>query len=173
MANKLMIVALTLLVAACSNAGNGGSSSAGSTANASAAVGKPAPDWSDPLVSGNGALTMAQLRGKPVFMDFFATWCPPCNAEAPMVNAAYKQYASQGLQVIGVDVQENAQKAKQFVDQHQLTYPAVVDSGTLSDQYRINGMPVGVFIDKTGVVRKIEVGQLSPEQLNADIKSIL
>jgi len=116
---------------------------------------------------------MAQLRGKPVFMDFFATWCPPCNAEAPMVNAAYKQYASQGLQVVGVDVQENAQKAKQFVDQHQLTYPAVVDSGTLSDQYHINGMPVGVFIDKSGVVRKIEIGQLSPATLNADIKSIL
>ena len=53
------------------------------------------------------------------------------------------------------------------------TYPAVVDSGTLSDQYHINGMPVGVFIDKTGVVKKIEIGELSPEQLTADIKSIL
>ena len=167
-----MIAALALVVAACSNGGNssGGKSS---NANATAQVGQAAPDWSDPLVSGNGALTMAQLRGRPVFMDFFATWCPPCNAEAPMVNAAYKMYGPQGLQVIGVDVQENAQKAKQFVDQHQLTYPAVVDSGTLSDQYRINGMPVGVFIDKTGVVRKIEIGQLSPDQLNADIKSIL
>jgi len=154
---------------ACSGCGN----SSGNGANATAQVGQAAPDWSDPLVSGSGSLTMAQLRGKPVFMDFFATWCPPCNAEAPMVNAAYKRYASQGLQVIGVDVQENAQKAKQFVDQHQLTYPAVVDSGTLSDQYKINGMPVGVFIDKTGVVRKIEVGQLSPDQLSADIKSIL
>ncbi|HEX8805856.1 MAG TPA: TlpA disulfide reductase family protein [Candidatus Aquilonibacter sp.] len=171
MAKNWMIGAgLAFALAAC--AGNSGGS-ANSTANATAHVGQAAPDWTDPLVRGSGSLTMAQLRGKPVFMDFFATWCPPCNAEAPMVNAAYKQYAQQGLQVIGVDVQENAQKAKQFVDQHQLTYPAVVDSGTLSDQYRINGMPVGVFIDKSGVVRKIVVGQLSPEQLNADIKSIL
>jgi cytochrome c biogenesis protein CcmG, thiol:disulfide interchange protein DsbE len=167
----VIVTALLLAVVACSNGGSGGNTK--TNANATAHVGQAAPDWTDPLVSGNGSLAMAQLRGKPVFMDFFATWCPPCNAEAPMVNAAYKQYAQQGLQVIGVDVQENAQKAKQFVDQHQLTYPAVVDSGTLSDQYRINGMPVGVFIDKTGVVRKIEVGQLSPEQLNADIKSIL
>jgi cytochrome c biogenesis protein CcmG, thiol:disulfide interchange protein DsbE len=168
MANKLMIAALALLMAACSN--NAGGSSG---ANATAKVGQTAPNWSDPLVSGSGSLSMAQLRGRPVFMDFFATWCPPCNAEAPMVNAAYKQFGPQGLQVIGVDVQENAAKAKQFVDQHQLAYPAVVDSGTLSDQYRINGMPVGVFIDKNGVVKKIEVGQLSPEQLNADIQSIL
>jgi cytochrome c biogenesis protein CcmG, thiol:disulfide interchange protein DsbE len=167
MAKNWMIVAgAVLAVAACS-------SNTSSGANATAQVGQAAPDWTDPLVSGTGSVTMAQLRGKPVFMDFFATWCPPCNAEAPMVNAAYKQYAAQGLQVIGVDVQENAQKAKQFVDAHQLTYPAIVDSGTLSDQYRINGMPVGVFIDKGGVVRKIVVGQLSPQQLNADIKSIL
>jgi cytochrome c biogenesis protein CcmG, thiol:disulfide interchange protein DsbE len=172
MAKNLMIAAaLLLVVTACNgNGAKGGGASGG--ANATAQVGQAAPDWSDPLVAG-GSLSMAQLRGRPVFMDFFATWCPPCNAEAPMVNAAYKMYGPQGLQVIGVDVQENAQKAKQFVDAHQLTYPAVVDSGTLSDQYRINGMPVGVFIDKTGVVRKIEVGQLSPDQLNADIKSIL
>lgn len=168
--NWMVVAALVLAATACSGNSSGGSKSG---TNATAQVGQAAPDWSDPLVVGSGSLTMAQLRGRPVFMDFFATWCPPCNAEAPMVNAAYKMYGPQGLQVIGVDVQENAQKAKQFVDQHQLTYPAVVDSGTLSDQYRINGMPVGVFIDKTGVVRKIEVGQLSPEQLNADIKSIL
>ncbi len=157
-----MIAAAALLLAGCNGHGVG----------ATARIGESAPDWKDPLVSG-GSLTMAQLRGKPVFMDFFATWCPPCNDEAPEVNAAYKAYASQGLQVIGVDVEENAQKAKQFVEQHQLTYPAVVDSGTLSDLYSINGMPVGVFIDKAGVIRRIEVGQLSSAQLTADIKSIL
>jgi peroxiredoxin len=162
MAKRLMVTAAVLLLAACANGG------VGSTAR----IGQAAPDWKDPLVSG-GSLSMTQLRGKPVFMDFFATWCPPCNDEAPEVNAAYKQYAPQGLQVIGVDVEENAQKAKQFVDEHQLTYPAVVDTGTLSDLYSINGMPVGVFIDKNGVIRRIEVGQLSSAQLNADIKSIL
>jgi len=161
MAKQLMIVVAVALLAACS----GG---VGTTAR----IGQVAPDWKDPLVSG-GSMSMAQLRGKPVFMDFFATWCPPCNDEAPEVNAAYEEYKSQGLQVIGVDVEETAKKAKQFVNAHQLSYPAVVDSGTLSDLYSINGMPVGVFIDKNGVIRKIEVGQLSSTELNADIKSIL
>lgn len=157
-----MIAAALALLAACNGHGVG----------TTARIGEAAPDWKDPLVNG-GSLSMAQLRGKPVFMDFFATWCPPCNDEAPEINAAYEQYKPQGLQVIGVDVEENAQKAKQFVAQHQLTYPAVVDSGTLSDLYSINGMPVGAFIDKNGVIRRIEVGQLSAAQLNADIKSIL
>jgi cytochrome c biogenesis protein CcmG, thiol:disulfide interchange protein DsbE len=159
-----MLVALAVTLASCGNAGSSG--------NQTAHVGSPAPSFTDPLVSG-GALSMSKLIGKPVMMDFFATWCPPCNAEAPEVEAAYHKYAPQGLQVIGVDVQENADKAKLFVTQHNLTYPALVDSGTLSDAYQINGMPVTVFIDKTGVVRKIQVGQMTQAQMDADIQAVM
>lgn len=153
------------MLSAC---GGGGTSDADATAH----VGQAAPNFSDPLVGG-GTMTMAKLRGKPLFLDFFATWCPPCNQEAPEVNKAYETYAGRGLQVVGVDVQENAAKAEQFVREHGLTYPAVVDSGLLSDQYQVNGMPIGVFIDKNGVVKKIEVGELSKEQLDTDIQAIL
>jgi cytochrome c biogenesis protein CcmG/thiol:disulfide interchange protein DsbE len=160
---RLTTIVLLFALVACSGGGAN---------NAIASVGATAPAFTEPLASG-GTLSMDQLRGKPLFLDFFATWCGPCNAEAPEVNAAYRRYASQGLQVVGVDVQENAAKAKQFIAQHKLSYPAVVDSGTLSDAYRINGMPVSVFIDKTGVVRKIEIGQLSQAKIDADVQAIL
>jgi cytochrome c biogenesis protein CcmG, thiol:disulfide interchange protein DsbE len=137
-----------------------------------ASVGAPAPAFSEPTVAGP-TLTMDSLKGKPVFLDFFATWCPPCNAEAPDVNDIAKTYGPKGLQVVGVDVLENAAKAKKFVDQHHLSYPAVVDAGALRDAYNINGMPVAVFIDKNGVVKKIETGELSKDEMLADVKAIL
>ncbi len=137
-----------------------------------ASVGSVAPAFSEPTVAGN-TLTMAALKGKPVYLNFFATWCPPCNEEAPDVAAVSKEFAPQGLQVVGVDVLENASRAKKFVDEHHITYPAVVDSGALRDAYNINGMPVHVFIDKNGVVKKIEVGELSKAEMIADVKMIL
>lgn len=116
---------------------------------------------------------MASLVGKPLWLNFFATWCGPCNEEAPTIAAVSTQFAPRGLQIVGVDVAENATAAKAFVDKHHLNYPAVIDSGVLMDAYHINGMPVSVFIDKTGVVRKIEVGELSRDEMEADVKSIL
>jgi len=137
-----------------------------------AALGAPAPSFSEPTVAGT-TLTMASLAGKPVWLNFFATWCPPCNEEAPAVSAVASEYSAAGLQVVGVDVLENADKAKQFVDKHHLGYPAVVDAGSLRDAYNINGMPVNVFIDKSGVVRAIEIGELSRSEMEADVKKVL
>jgi cytochrome c biogenesis protein CcmG, thiol:disulfide interchange protein DsbE len=163
------LLALSLALAACSGSTTSSQSGGGSK---TAQEGKPAPPWTEPLIDGKN-LTMASLVGKPVYLNFFATWCPPCNAEAPDVNAVQREFASQGLHVIGVDVLENAAKAKTFVRQHHLDYPAVVDSGTLRDEYQINGMPVHVFIDAHGIVRKIAVGELSKSQMEADVRTIL
>lgn len=156
--------ALALTLAACSSAGHAPSKVAH--------VGEPAPSWTQPTASG-GTLSLSALRGKPVYLNFFATWCPPCNEEAPDINALQKRYAPRGLQVVGVDELENAKKAAQFVRKYGLGYPAVVDDGTLGDQYRVNGLPVHVFIDRGGVVRKIVVGEMSKTQIAAAIEAIL
>ncbi|MGA8327223.1 MAG: TlpA disulfide reductase family protein [Candidatus Cybelea sp.] len=159
-------LAVACVLAACGRGGNSTESSASQSQTAH--VGQPAPSWSEPSVPGP-TLSLASLHGKAIYLNFFATWCPPCNEEAPSINALARKYGPQGLQVVGVDVLENARKAGSFRSGHNLVYPVVVDSGTLRNQYNVNGLPVHVFIDRSGIVRKIVVGELSPEAMRANI----
>ena len=137
-----------------------------------AQVAKPAPDWTQPLSTG-GTLTLSSLRGRPVYLNFFATWCPPCKDEAPYINTLQKQYASRGLQVVGIDELESAPQAESFRKQFHLVYPAVVDNGTLQAQYLINGLPVHVFIGRDGVIRKIVAGEMAHAEVLSAVRSIL
>lgn len=166
-ASLAIVVALTL--AACARGANASSSS---SVPEVAHVGSPAPDWSEPSIPGP-TLGFSSLRGKAIYLNFFATWCPPCNEEAPAIDALAREYAARGVAIVGVDVLENAQKAAQFRTGHKLSYPIVVDGGTLRGQYRVNGLPVHVFIDRSGIVRKIVVGELSPAMMRGDIESVL
>jgi cytochrome c biogenesis protein CcmG/thiol:disulfide interchange protein DsbE len=160
-----LAAALLLFLPACSGHGGDGSTVA--------QTGQPAPNWTQPTSTGS-KLTLSSLRGKAVYLNFFATWCPPCNEEAPDINALQKKYASQGLQVVGVDELEDAKKAAQFVHKYGLIYPAVVDGdGTLQTQYNVNGLPVHVFITRSGIIKKIFAGEMSKAQIESDIRSIL
>jgi peroxiredoxin len=135
-------------------------------------IGKPAPDWTMPTSTG-GTLSLSSLRGKPVYLNFFATWCPPCKDEAPFINKMQQQYAARGLQVVGIDELESASQAEGFRKQFHLVYPAVADSGTLQGQYLINGLPVHVFIGRDGVIRKIVAGEMSHADIQKNVQSIL
>ena len=137
-----------------------------------AQVTQPAPDWTQPLSTG-GTLTLSSLRGKPVYLNFFATWCPPCKDEAPFINKMQQQYASRGLHVVGVDELESAAQAESFRKQFHLVYPAVVDGGTLQGQYLVNGLPVHVFIGRDGVIRKMVAGEMAHAEIQKAVQSIL
>jgi peroxiredoxin len=137
-----------------------------------AQVGHPAPAWTEPSIPGP-TISLTALRGKPIYLNFFATWCPPCAQEAPAIDALSRDFASAGLRVVGVDVLENARKAALFRTEHHLSYPVVVDTGTLRSQYEINGLPVHVFIDRSGIVRKIVVGELSPAAMRENVERIV
>lgn len=163
---KILSIAALVTLAACASGGQNG------TSNAHAQKGKPAPDFKLPLSTG-GTLALNSLHGKPVYLNFFATWCPPCNEEAPDVNALQKKYAARGFTVVGVDELENAQSAESFRKKFSLVYPAVVDGGALQEQYAVNGLPVHVFIDRNGVVQSIVEGELSKTQIEKRIQAIL
>ncbi|MGA8383753.1 MAG: TlpA disulfide reductase family protein, partial [Candidatus Cybelea sp.] len=122
MADRIRASAIVLAcaLAACAHAGSADSTGAAKVAR----VGEPAPPWTEPSLPGP-SLSLAALRGKAVYLNFFASWCPPCNAEAPAIDSIARDYAAQGLQVVGVDVLENARKAADFRNEHHLTYPVL------------------------------------------------
>ncbi|MDP9018112.1 MAG: TlpA family protein disulfide reductase [Candidatus Eremiobacteraeota bacterium] len=138
-----------------------------------AQAGKPAPQFSAPLSTG-GTFNLAALHGKAVYLNFFANWCPPCNEEAPDVNALQKQYRKRGFVVIGVDERESASRANDFIHKYGLTYKAVVDdSGSILAPYGAIGLPVHVFIDRKGKIKLVRNGELSKADMEKAIKSIL
>jgi cytochrome c biogenesis protein CcmG, thiol:disulfide interchange protein DsbE len=172
----MRLTAAIVVVALLAGCGGGSGSHNGAAQDAQAPqvahIGSPAPDWSEPE-AGGGTLALSSLKGKAVYLNFFASWCPPCNEEAPAINALQKKYGPRGLQVVGVDVLENEASAEKFRNEHRLLYPALVDSGTLRDQYDINGLPVHVFIDRSGVVKNIVVGELSPAEMDENVQRII
>lgn len=163
--------ACAFAIALVSCAGTNASKNA-SAADAHARVGSAAPTWSEATTQGS-QLGLASLHGKVTYLNFFATWCPPCNEEAPAIEALQREFGPRGLQVVGVDVLENARKANQFRQSHHLSFPVVVDDGTLRNQYAVNGLPVHVFIDRAGIVRKVVVGELSAQGMRANVLALL
>lgn len=164
-----LVIAATCLTAAC---GHGNGSDSKTSSSDRARVGRTAPSWSEPSIPGPN-LSLASLRGNAVYLNFFASWCPPCNAEAPAIDTLSQNYAARGLRVVGVDVLESARKAAAFRSDHHLSYPVVIDTGALRNQYEVNGLPVHVFIDRGGIVRKIVVGELSPAGMRANVEAVL
>lgn len=135
--------------------------------------GKPAPVFTAPFASG-GTFKLTSLRGKAVYLNFFANWCPPCNAEAPDVNALQKKYQRRGFIVIGVDERENADRAKEFLKKNGLVYKAVLDqNGDVLAPYGAIGLPVHVFIDRRGNIKYLRNGEMSKSEMESAIKSIL
>lgn len=143
------------------------------TAFAAPKVGQPAPEFTLPTTDGK-TLTLASLRGKPVYLNFYATWCPPCNEEAPAIGKFSEKYKPRGLTVVGINELENPQKAKEFLDKHHLSYTAVVDSdGKAGKEYGALGLPVHIFINRAGTVSSFRYGEMDPGEIESAIKSIL
>jgi peroxiredoxin len=136
-------------------------------------AGQAAPAFSLPKAAGNGVVTMASLRRKPVYLNFFANWCAPCNEEAPSIVELYKKYRGRGLVTVGVDELESPKKALEFANKYHYPFAVVVDDGKMGKDYGVLGMPVHVFIDRSGKISTYRLGEMSPLEIEAAIKKIL
>jgi peroxiredoxin len=164
----VFIGALLLVMGACNQIptsfGNllGGTTREASGRPTQARVGELAPEIDLPTLTGE-RIVLSQLVGKPVVVNFWATWCPPCRAEFPTLVRKYKQYQDQGLVIIGVNTQDtnSDEGIRTFMQNTLVNFPIVRDRDErVTRAYNVRGLPTSVFIDRQGIIREIIVGGL-------------
>ena len=132
-------------------------------------VGEPAPDFALQNLEGR-VVRLSDFRGQTVLLNFWATWCAPCRQEFPEFVSAYERNKDGGLVIIGVNIKENLASIRKFVDDFGAKFPIVVDAdGSVSSQYRIQGLPVSWFIDKEGVLRSQVIGLVTKGLLRTNL----
>jgi thiol-disulfide isomerase/thioredoxin len=134
--------------------------------------GQPAPDFTTKTLH-DKKLALAAYRGKPVYLDFFASWCAPCLEETPTIVKLSKKYAKSGLVVIGLDDDESGARAESFRDRYKIPFPVAIVNQKLLDSYGVIALPVHVFIDRRGTIKAYRLGEMSSRQIEAAIESIL
>ena len=141
-----------------------------------ATPGKKAPDINLPTLTG-GRFDLSKLRGNAVVVSFWGTWCPPCRKEFPELVRVQAEHAQSGLRVVAVngrDQEESIDDVERFVSAFAVTFPVALDKrGSVRRAYRIVGQPTTVFIDSSGVVRKVHVGLIERDELDKGIALIL
>ena len=134
---------------------------------------KPAPAFSLTLFQGT-VLRLDELRGKVVFLNFWASWCPPCRAEARMLEAAWRGYKGQGVVFLGINIQDKEEAARKFLEEFDVTYPNGMDPGSkIAIDYGVWGLPETFIIDREGRITYKHVGALGAETVIAKVDEAL
>lgn len=137
--------------------------------------GFPAPDFTLETLAGD-TLSLSGQRGAPVIINFWASWCPPCRAEMPAMQAIYNDYGEQiVLLAVNATRQDNLGDIRDFVADYSLTFPILLDAdGSAYQQYGIISLPTTFFIDADGIIREVVVGgPMTEAGLRVRIESLL
>ncbi len=122
--------------------------------------GQQAPDFTLPdIAEGRPPITLSALRGKTVYVDFWASWCAPCLRSMPLINELYAKYREQGFEVIAINVDDPIEDGREFLLDTPLDYLIAADpKGEMLGAYAVRGMPTSFLIDRDGVVRLVHMG---------------
>ncbi len=157
MKRVLNIIAVLLVVSAAFS----GVLMAGCTGSASEhgpEIGKLAPDFTLNRLDGQ-EVSLSSFRGRPVLLNFWATWCGPCRIEMPLLQGVYEKWAGTGLVLLAVNLQEGPSEVKEFVESAGYTFPVLLSPGNdVPLAYNIRGIPATFFVDADGVIRDVKIG---------------
>jgi len=133
-------------------------------------VGKLAPDFELNTLDGQ-SIALSQLKGTPVVVNFWATWCGPCRHEMPFLQQIYEDWPEETLVLLTINIAESSSKVAQFMQSEGFSFTVLLDSNAnVAQKYNVMGIPSTFFIDKDGVIQKIKVG---PFRSKAEIETIL
>lgn len=146
---------------------------AGEPSITKAEEGQPAPDFT--LSASDGTTyRLSELRGRPVMINFWATWCGPCKEEMPAIDEAYQAYKGSGFIVLAVNVEESAAPVDRYVSKLKLTFPVLLDpSGSVSARYRVRSLPTTVFVRPDGIIDGMRAGSYSRRLLLGRIEQFI
>ncbi len=144
-------------------------------------VGKPAPDFAMRLLDAGqtgsqegGEFRLSDHEGRPVVINFWASWCPPCRQESPSFERLWRRYRDAGVLFVGVDIQDEVADAEAYVREFGLTFPNGVDpDGAITVEYGVIGLPVTFFIGSSGLVEGRWVGAIPEDKLEEWVETLL
>jgi cytochrome c biogenesis protein CcmG, thiol:disulfide interchange protein DsbE len=150
-------------------------------------AGSEAPPFELPQLDGEGRISSSDLQGQPVVLNFWASWCAPCREEAPLLEKAWREYRSDGVVFLGVNIKDSESDARRFVEQFDITYPVVRDENLdLATDLGVYGLPETFFVDHQWRLlatssaeqvgeegNTVVLGAISEEQLRSNVEILI
>ncbi len=166
---RVLLILAVFGMLACGPAEESPAPGPGSAPEASSESGPTAPDFTLESLEGS-SVSLAQLRGKVVVLDFWATWCPPCEFQIPILNEVHAKLAAGDVAILGISVDTaGADKVREYLQAHPADYPILMGSEALARKFGAPGFPSLILVDPEGRVGQIHVGLMEAPELEEAI----